>query len=197
MRKLIAFALVASPLLALDPVGIGNSDTATAHSFAKIMAPVKVVSTQDLNFGSIVLDELGKAASVELTFNTPPNGNPSLTDKKLVNCGFYNKTAMPTAAFFHYQRDNNFGGGGPSLLPVPDGDPNVSIDITATDLIGPHGKACHFTPKNDLPVDSCLYFAPKEGTAAKHFSVFGKLDIPSDAIPGNYAGTITVKVTYN
>lgn len=197
MRKLIALALVACPLMALDPIGAGNSDTAHAFSFAKIMAPVKVISTQDLNFGSIVLDELGKAASVELTFNAANGTNPVLTDKKLVNCGFYNKTLPPTAAFFHYQRDNNFGGGGPSLAPVSDGDPNVSIDITATDLNGPGGKVCHFTPKNDLPVDSCLYFPAIPGTTAKHFSVFGKLDIPADAIPGNYMGTITVKVTYN
>lgn len=207
MRKLLAVAFLALPLMAFGPGGPGdehggggggNSDTATAQSFAKIMAPVKLISTQDLNFGSIVLDELGKKASIELTFDSSHGGNPVLTHQNLENCAFYNKTDPPTAAFFHYQR-NDFGdGGGPGhTAMVSDGDPNVSITIAATDLDGPHGKKCHLTAKNDLPVDSCLYFPAKEGTTAKHFSVFGKLDIPDDAIPGCYKGTIFVKVAYN
>lgn len=203
MRKLITAAFISLPLMASGPGGgpgdghggNGNSAVATAQSFAKIMAPVKLVATQDLNFGSIVLDELGKKASVELTFNSSGGGSPVLTHQELENCAFYTKTDPPTAAFFHYQRDS-FNGGGPRSG-APDGDPNVSIDIAATDLTGPAGKKCHLTTKNDLPVDSCLYFPAKEGTTAKHFSVFGKLDIPEDAVPGCYKGTIFVKVAYN
>lgn len=193
MRKLVAFALVACPLMAIDPVGAGNSDTAHAFSLARIMAPVKVISTDNLNFGAIVLDKLGEPASVELIFSSGNGSDPVLTQKNLVNCGFYTNSVKPTAAFFHYQRDGNFGNGNGGA----DGDPNVSITITGSDLQGPGGKVCHLTTKNDLPVDSCLYFPSAPGVTAKHFAVFGKLDIPADAIPGYYAGLITVKVAYN
>ena len=168
MRALILFALAAPALLAN-----GNSATANAFVNVNVVAPVKLIAQGDINFGTIVVDDFNTASSVTMV---PDNGG-NATFKDWNKCAAYTGSTHPTAAFFHYQKDNTQ-------------DVNVYVDHTVNLT-----KGAKLTPASDMPADNCTIFINPTGVSSKHFAVAGKLDIPAGVI-GHLQGLVNVTVSY-
>lgn len=189
MRKLIALAIVAAaPALLAD----GNSDTATAKAKVHIVAPVKIVSDGEINFGQIVVDDVNQPASVVMTPKTTDNGGTTATLSGWDKCAQYKKNNVTVrAAEFHYSHD---------VQTTINAQVGITIDPTVS-LTGGIGGPVTLTTNNDLPADLCALGSikgQKEITGYvqfNHFGVGGKLDIPAGAL-GQKVGTLTVKVEY-
>jgi hypothetical protein len=185
MRTLIAFALVAVPMMAA-----GNTSSATAKASVNIVAPVFVESTQDLSFGTVLMDSYNTGGTVALTTDTKPGMNPTIKDIKYVGCTEASisgsKGAVP--AFFHYKKDSRF-------------DVNVTIEgkINPVGLTGATvamGTGVALNPWTDLPADACGIFDPLPANVnAFHFGVGGTLTIAPNTF-GEKQGDIHVVVAY-
>lgn len=189
MRSLITLALVAA---AFPVFADGNSDTASAKAKVHIVAPVKVMSTSDINFGQIVVDDVTQPASVKMVTNTAPGGNSVATLTDWNKCAPYAKNNVAiTAAEFHYSHDIQTTVGAQVKITV---DPEVT-------LAGGHGPAVKLITNNDLPADACMLPTIDGQTKIagyvgfKHFGVGGTLNIPAGAL-GKKEGTLNVKVEY-
>jgi hypothetical protein len=190
MRKLITLALVAaSPVLfAAD----GNSDTATAKAKVQIVAPVKIVSSGEINFGQIVVDDVTQTAKVTMAVSTATDGNTVATLSGWDKCAQYKKNNVAiSGAQFHYSQD---------VQAAVAANVKISIDSTVS-LTGGIGGAVTLATNNDLPADGCSLADIKNQKEVagyvqfKHFGVGGTLTIPAGAL-GYKEGTLTVKVEY-
>ena len=185
MRTFLTLAIIAgfSSVAFAD----GNSATATATASVRIVAPVKILSNQNLDFGNIVVDDVDQAAKVTMTSNTSDGmlysvGTLSHWDK----CAPYKKAGTVKAASFHYAYDAG----------VASTDIGIVIDQKVT-LSGGFGPNVILNTNNDLPADACFLIdlGRTDGTQQKHFGVGGTLEIPAKAL-GTKTGTINVTVTY-
>jgi hypothetical protein len=190
MRKLITLALVAaSPVLfAAD----GNSDSATAKAKVQIVAPVKIVSSGEINFGQIVVDDVTQQAKVTMKVDTAPDGNTSATLTGWDKCAQYKKNNVTVSgAQFHYTQD---------IQTAVAANVKITVDSSVT-LTGGIGGAVTLATNNDLPAEGCSLGdikGQKEITnyvQFKHFGVGGTLTIPAGAL-GYKEGTLTVMVEY-
>lgn len=187
MRTLIAFALVAVPMMAA-----GNTSSATAKASVNIVAPVFVESTQDLSFGTVLMDSYNTGGTVALTTDTKPGMNPTIKDISYAGCSAANSlkgvTGGPVPAFFHYKKDARF-------------DVNVTIEgkVNPVGLTGASvgmGNGVTLNPWTDLPADACGIFDPLPANVnAFHFGVGGTLTI-APGIFGEKQGDIHVTVAY-
>ncbi len=197
MRKLTTLALLAASgfLFAAD----GNSTSATADAFVRIVAPVKMVKSSDISFGAIVVDDLSKDAFVTMTTNHQAgqlNSVANLSDWK--DCAPYKgsrQVAAVSGAGFHYNFDNWAAKTNDAGIQI-----NVPATVTLNNTANGRGPACELTTKTDLPADPCngvagLPTAISGYTTSKHFSVGGTLKIPAGAL-GEKQGTLTVTVQY-
>lgn len=188
MRKLITFSLVAglsTLAFAADP----NSATASATASVRIVAPLRIISNSNLNFGNIVVNDVADASKVTMTTAIAPNqlyATPTLKD--FVKCAQWKHAGTVSAASFHYSYD----------LGVVLADVKVTVDPVVT-LTGGTGPNVTLTTNNDLPADACYLSDPRldgiPGTHQSHFGVGGILDIPAGAL-GSKTGTINVTVEY-
>ncbi len=185
MRTFIALALVAgaSSFAFAD----GNSASTTATASVRIVAPIKILSNQNLDFGNIVVDDVNQAAQVTMTTSTSDGMlYSSATLGGWDKCAPYKKAGTVKAASFHYSYD----------LGVAINEIGITIDPTVT-LTGGFGPDVTLTTNNDLPADACFLadLGNTAGTQQKHFGVGGTLDIPAKAL-GVKTGTIHVMVAY-
>lgn len=186
MRTLLTLALVASP--ALMAAGPGNTSSATAKTFVNIVAPVFVECTQDLYFGTVLMDAYDQGGSVTMTTETKPNVNPTVKTLTTVGCDQLLGGKI-SPAFFHYMKDNRY--------PV-----NVIVEgktMAGSGLVGvavPMGLGVSLNPSTDLPADACGIFNPLPNQVdAYHFGVGGELTIAKNTF-GEKQGTIHVTVAY-
>ncbi len=185
MRTFITLALVAgfSGFAFAD----GNTASTTATATVHIVAPVKIISNQGMDFGNIVVDDVDQAAKVTMKTNTLPGMLYSYaTLEGWDKCAPYKKAGTVKAASFHYSYDAH----------VADTDLSIVIDPTVV-LTGGVGPNVTLTTNNDLPADGCFLadLGNTPGTTQKHFGVGGLLDIPAKAL-GTKSGTVTVTVSY-
>lgn len=189
MRSLITLALVAA---AFPVFADGNSDTATAQAKVHIVAPIKVVSTGEINFGQIVVDDITQDASVKMTPHTTPGGYTTASLSDWNKCAPYAKNNVAIAAAeFHFSQDVQASVGATVKISV---DPEVT-------LAGGYGPDVKLATNNDLPADGCFLGSIDGQTKIagyvdfKHFGVGGTLNIPAGAL-GKKEGTLNVKVEY-
>ncbi len=174
MNKVLNLALL---LAAPSMMFAGNTSSTIARAKVNIVAPISLCSTQDLDFGSIIMQSYAAGGSVTMVSATSNGDAPVAQLQDFDKCAVFPGSAKPTAAFFHFQKDKRY-------------DVNIIIDKTV-DL----GDGVKLTTNNDLPADSCAIFQHIPGTQAKHFSVAGKLDIPAKTF-GHKSGIINVTVAY-
>lgn len=175
MNKVLNLALLlAAPSMLLAN---GTSSSTIAKAKVNIVAPISLCSTQDLDFGSIIMQSYATGGSVTMVSNTGNGSAPIATLQGFEHCSVFPGSAKPTAAFFHFMKDKRY-------------DVNIIIDKTV-DM----GDGVKLTTNNDLPADNCGVFPHIAGTHAKHFSVAGKLDIPAKVF-GRKEGVIHVTVAY-
>lgn len=196
----IAIAVGVSGCLFAD----GNSASTTASADVRIVAPVKITAIQNLNFGSIVVEDIKKPSTVTMAFEglAPGvsgnlSGNLASTKlRDLANCTLYRKSAAHTPAVFHFQKDawvastHNLGGSG-----IFDTDVTVVIDGSAV-LTGGTGGPVSLTVATDMPSDPFTPAGAMPGLVYRRFQVGGTLYIPPEAL-GTKTGSINVSVSYN
>lgn len=174
MKTLITLLLAAASTVAFAD---GNSATAKAEASVKLYAPITLVTTSNLSFGAIVVDDLAQAASV--TFN-PANGAATY-DKCAALTG--SKASGRSIAYFHYRKDAT-----------------LAVDITLPPTVmlsGGTGPDVTLTPARESAAVCVLSsLANLPGTDRFHFGVAGKLDIPAGAL-GEKKGDLQVQVSYN
>ncbi len=188
MRKLITLSLVAG-VSTFAFAADGNSATASATASVRIVAPLRIISNSNMNFGNIVVDDIADAAKVTMTTTTAPGdlyATPTLKD--FVKCAQWKTKGTVSAATFHYSYD----------LGVALNDVKVTVD-PIVNLTGGIGPAVKLTTNSDLPADACFLSDPRldasAGTHQSHFGVGGTLDIPAGAL-GAKTGTVNVTVEY-
>lgn len=190
MRKLITLSLVAG--LSSFAFADGNSDSATAKAKVHIVAPVKIVSDGEINFGQIVVDDITQDASVTMTTKTSDNGGTSAKLEGWSKCAQYKKNNVAIrGAEFHYSHD---------VQTAINANASITIDPSVT-LTGGIGSDVTLKTNSDLPADQCALASIKGQKEIKdyvqfnHFGVGGTLTIPAGAL-GYKEGTLTVKVEY-
>lgn len=188
MRNLITFGLVAA-FSSLAFGADGNTATASATASVRIVAPLRIISNQNMNFGNIVVEDTALPAQVTMTTAIAPNQlHATATLGGWVKCAPWKTAGTVTAASFHYSYD----------LGVAVTDVKVTVDPTVS-LTGGTGGAVTLTTNNDLPADACFLSDSRldagPGTHQSHFGVGGILDIPAGAL-GAKTGTVNVTVEY-
>lgn len=174
MNKVLNLALLlAAPSLLVAQ----NSSSTMAKAKVNIVAPICLAATQDLDFGSIIMQSYAAGGSVTMVSNCGNGTAPVSNLQDFDKCAVFPGSTKPTAAYFHFQKDKRY-------------DVNIIIDKTVN-----LGDGVTLTTNNDLPVDSCGLIPALPGTHAKHFSVAGKLDIPAKVF-GHKTGVINVTVAY-
>jgi hypothetical protein len=182
----------------------GNSATSSASAGVRIVAPVKITAIQNLNFGSIVVDDIKQPSTITMAFNGfAPGVDGNLSGdlaptrlSALGNCTLYRKSAAHTPALFHFQKDawvastHNLGGTG-----IFDTDVTVVIDGSVV-LSGGTGGPVSLTVATDLPSDPFTPAGASPGLVYRRFQVGGTLYIPPESL-GTKTGTINVSVSYN
>lgn len=188
MSKLITLSLIAG-LSTFAFAADGNSASATATASVRIVAPLRIISNSNLNFGNIVVNDTATPAQVTMTTAIAPNqlyATPTLSNFK--ECAQWKTKGTVSAASFHYSYD----------LGVVVSDVKVTVEPVVT-LTGGIGAPVKLTTNNDLPADACFLSDPRldsgPGTHQSHFGVGGVLDIPAGAL-GTKTGTINVTVEY-
>lgn len=185
MRSLLVFALVAAPMMAA-----GNTSSATAKSYVNIVAPVFVESTQDLSFGTVLMDSYTAGGTVALTTDTKAGMDPSIKSLDFVGCSAASVKGASKAvpAFFHFKKDSRY-------------EVNVTVEgkVNPVGLTGATvamGAGVNLNPWTDLPADACGLFNPLPNNVdAYHFGVGGTLSIAPNTF-GEKQGEIHVIVAY-
>ncbi len=182
----------------------GNSASTTASAGVRIVAPVKISAIQNLNFGSIVVEDIRKASTLTMAFNgLLPGASGNLTGDlattKLThygNCTPYSKSPAHSPALFHFQKDawvaSNSNLGGTGLF---DTDVTVTWDHLIT-LSGGYGAPVSLQVASDLPADPFLPAGAVPGVIYRRFQLAGTLTIPAESL-GTKTGIINVSVSYN
>lgn len=221
MRCFAALSLALAPglLFACDD---GNTASATASAGLRIVAPLRIVKTSDLNFGAIVVDpdlRSGEKATFSLTPKTSPDnadGN-DFTVGSYVKCSGFkgSKGVEPLQiATFHYSYDiwasQNSVNTIPTGIQKADGGVGYTIEMSGHTTNPKAGKLvhdgangvgeCELTLTDDLPADNCSLSHPgldpkSAWVGHKHLGVGGTVSIPAGAY-GKMVGTITCKVQY-
>jgi len=185
MRSLLVLALVAAPMMAA-----GNTSSATAKSYVNIVAPVFVESTQDLSFGTVLMDSYTAGGTVALTTDTKAGMDPTIKSLNYAGCSAATMSGSkgPVPAFFHFKKDSRF-------------DVNVTVEgkVNPVGLTGATvamGVGVSLNPWTDLPADACGLFNPLPNMVeAWHFGVGGTLTIAPNTF-GEKSGDIHVTVAY-
>lgn len=202
MDKCMAIASAAG--VACSLLASGNSATTSVSAGVRIVAPVKITALQNLNFGSIVVDDIKKPSTVTMAFTgSMPSiggnltGNLANTElRELGNCTLHRNSQAHTPALFQIQKDawvastSNFGSSG-----IFDTDVTVMIDGSAV-LSGGTGGPVSLTVATDLPSDPFVPAGAVPGVVYRRFQLGGTLVIPAEAL-GTKTGTVNVSVAYN
>lgn len=169
MKKLIpgiaalAIAMsVAAPAQAVAP-------TTQATASAKIYRPLTITETQNLNFGTIVLNAGTWSGEVV-----------SMTQGGAVTCGGgVNVTCSgtPTAAGYNLVGTNNAV---------------VTISSPGFNLTGPGGATLAFTPN----APSTVNLGANGSTTGASFGIGGSITLASTTVDGVYNGTFNVTANY-
>ena len=186
MRSLLVLALVAAPMM-----GAGNTSSATAKSYVNIVAPVFVESTQDLSFGTVLMDSYNTGGTVALTTDTKAGMDPTIKSLTYAGCSLapMGGSKGPVPAFFHFKKDSRYA-------------VNVTVEGKLANTGGLINETVHMgsgvdlNPWTDLPADACGLFAPMPANVdAWHFGVGGTLTIAPNTF-GEKQGDIHVTVAY-
>lgn len=202
MGKCMAIAIAGGLVCSLSAGG--NSATTSASAGVRIIAPVKVTVVQNLNFGSIVVDDIKQPSTVTMAFTgTMPAIGGNLTGslastelRDLGNCTLHRKSPAHTPALFQIQKDawvastSNFGSTG-----IFDTDVTVMIDGSAV-LSGGTGGPVSLSVATDLPSDPFTPSGAVPGVVYRRFQLGGTLYIPAEAL-GTKTGIVNVSVAYN
>ena len=177
MKKPIAVPVVRAVLLTALLASLGahaaNSDTATAT--AKVLVPIAVAKTADMNFGNVV------EGNGVVTLNTD-GSRVAAGSTPLVVFG-----SSPTAAAFHVTGDTSqtFAITYPSL---------------PTTLAGPSASTMAFTICSAATAAATCTGTVTTGTlssGAADIYLGGTVTVGASQTTGTYTGTITVSVDYN
>lgn len=158
-----ATALIATPAVAAP---VGASTPATAR--AKIVRPLLLTATRNLDFGTITLGTV--AAGGETV---------SMTQAGVVTCGSGGLTCSgaPVSAQYNVQGTNN---------------QVVQIIKTASNLTNANdGSTLSFTPLGQNTIT-----LTNSGAPGNNFAIGGSIVIGSGTTDGVYSGTVDVKVDY-
>ena len=157
-------ALAASPALAA-PVGAGTPATGRA----KLVKPLVLTSTRNLDFGTITLGTVAAAGE-----------NVVMTQAGAVTCGSGGLvcSGTPTSASYNVKGTNN------QIVQV------FSVASPLTNANNPLDTLT-FTP--NAPATVTL---PNSGTAGTNFNVGGTIKIMPTTTDGVYSGSINVTVDY-
>ena len=188
MKFILIFAAACCALLAAD----GNSDTAKIQAKVQVVAPVKIKRLAHIDFGSIVVDDYYKPATVQMRFKgVQPNWTANPASELLFDaCAKYRASAPHSPGIFEVERDAlvapTFGG----YLS------NVKVEFDQTVVLsGGHGGDVQMVVDTDLPAEDFIPANPVAGVLYSRFQVGGKLLIPAQCL-GYKEGPFHVSVTY-
>lgn len=160
----VAATLVATPALAV-PVGASPK----AKASAKIVRPLTLTATQDLNFGTIVVGTLTSAQAIAVSQSGVLSGcTGALTCSGTVSAAQYNVTGTKSIV--------------------------VNVAATASDLTNTtsgNSETLVFTP--NAPATHTL---ANSGAPGSNFNVGGSISIAPTTVDGLYVGDIEVTVDY-
>lgn len=189
MKSVLMTVLACSALLAAD----GNSDSATAKAKVRVVAPVKIKRIAHIDFGTIVVDDYNKPATVRMRFRggwlagLTPNPVAELDFK---GCARYRASAPCTPGIFQVERDATVA---PSFLGYMAG-VRLTCD-QSFELSGGRGGNVLMIVDTDLPAEDFVPAAPVPGVLYSRFQVGGLLVIPAKCL-GDKEGTFNVSVAY-
>lgn len=163
MKKItfLLFALIAGTTFGQ------NTANETANVSAKIVSPITLTSTQDLNFGSIV--KTGAGGTVTLH---PKTGKRTYSDSQME----VNSSSFSVAEF---------------QVAIEDGY-TYSVNITNTTLSGPGSDDMTLEFTHSFDPTSNL----SSGNTKDRFTVGGVLTVNANQTVGSYTGDAVVTVTY-
>jgi hypothetical protein len=163
MRRLFASALPVAAGFAASPA---YADTEAAQSRITVVAPLTLIKSDDLQFGSILS---GAAGTVTISATTGARTNTG--------------GAIPVGAGF--QRAEFAGMAQLGLI--------TTISIPATTTLNRIGGGASMPTTLVLEGSSTRLFT---GNAIQFFRVGGTLTVSANKLPGTYQGTFTMTVNY-
>jgi hypothetical protein len=183
MTKFVMLALVAAApaLFATIPTTNFKPGPATGTASVIIYAPVQLSKIYDLNFGSVLLNDMVNPAAVAVDPGMPPN-YVNLPYKTLVNV---TPRAGSTCGVAHFDMWR---------------DANLAVTVSASPVVpltSATGQSVTFLPvlgKVSNEFDGI--YAPVAGTVFEHFNVGGTVNIPAATV-GAFSGPFTVTANYN
>lgn len=175
MKKIILSIVAVAALVAL-PMGVKAADnsasvSASANGHAKIIVPLKITKTHDLEFGTIAKPSAGTG---KVTIPATSGSNATGTDGAVV---------IPSA----------LSGTGAAVFTIV-GEPKQSVNITAPSTLtldGGTGSITSITASLDLVSSASL-----DDLGNYTLAVGGSIPVDA-AASGNYNGTLSVTVAYN
>jgi hypothetical protein len=176
MKKLI-FSVLAVAAVAFSVNAAGPNAASTATTKIKIVTPLTLANTVDLNFGSIAV---GSAASTAVLTPAATTAASITGDGTLLTSSSARTAALFTATG---QASSNF-----------------AITIDKTVLVKPEsgaGADMTLTTSCSETGSEGAYTSALESTSSKVFYVGGSLAINGGQAANDYKGTINVTVNYN
>ena len=155
-----ALALTSAPALAATP-------TTQATATARIVEPLTITSTRDMDFGTIVLSGTGAYTDTI-----------AMTRAGVVTCGA-NTTCSGTTKSAHYTMTGTR-------------DQKVTITVSPTIALVNQTQT---SPDLTLTVDSPT-LATLDSTGAGAFNIGGSIDVSDTTVDGVYVGTFDVSADY-
>jgi Mat/Ecp fimbriae major subunit len=176
MKKLI-FSVIVLAAATFSAYAAGPSATTTADAKIKVVTPLTLVKTVDLNFGSIAV---GSAAATA-TLTPAATTNASISgDGTLLTSSETRTAALFTATG---QASSNFA---------------ITVDQTVSVAAdGFTATAMTLTTSCSETGSAGAYTSALETGASKTFYIGGSLAIAGGQTAGSYKGTINVTVNYN
>lgn len=169
MDKFSRFMLAASCVALANPAtaaAVGANPPATAS--AKIVKPLSLTKSKDLDFGTVVLSSVTGTNVV------------AISKAGAVTCGAGGElvcSGTPTAAAFTVKGTNNI---------------DVKILTAASTLNGPGGATLTFTPTPSTTMN----LGATGYTNGVIFSVGGSISVDQNTVDGVYLGNMDVTVDY-
>jgi hypothetical protein len=167
------FALVTAgvSLLAASTVhAAGNTATATANANARIISPITIAKTTDLNFGDVIAGTGGTVVVDSASVRTS-TGGVALGSATGVSAAAFNVTGATNATY------------------------TIQLPTTAVTLNGP--VAGNTMTVTNFTSNPALTAGALGATGAQALLVGGTLNVASAQPIGAYTGTFSVTVTYN
>lgn len=145
-----------------------SSATTTSPALARIIAPITIVKSTNLNFGDVVVGATSGNVLMSASNVRTSNGGVSLNSSQ---------TGSPTSAVFHVTGEAGYGYG-------------IVLPSTDVDLV--HNTTDHMEVSNFVSSATGILTG-----GAEDITVGATLQVDASQVAGNYAGSFSVTVNYN